>query len=89
MLDAGPNPNAAVARSTAQCAGCGYDLRGDPAGVCPECGMTADDRERHIEAGKLRPREAVVVLIGWLLFMPLAVLAILAIALILAMALGG
>ena len=34
-------PDASL-RSASACAACGYDLRGNPEGACPECGVAAD-----------------------------------------------
>jgi len=34
-------------RSAHECAKCGYDLRGSPSGLCPECGHRNSPAERH------------------------------------------
>lgn len=37
-----------------RCTACGYDLRGSPSGVCPECGVRREDRQGGVDEGAIR-----------------------------------
>jgi hypothetical protein len=36
------------------CRGCGYDLRGSPSGICPECGVRREDRQGGVDERAIR-----------------------------------
>jgi predicted amidophosphoribosyltransferase len=56
-----------------ECEVCGYDLRNDALGVCPECGATLADRGRAL-VRRRRPIQAVFVAIACLAILVMAVL---------------
>ena len=60
-------------RCELHCNGCGYDLRGQVAPRCPECGATMDDTQRQIlETGRFDPvviRRRRTVSLGFVVFL--------------------
>jgi hypothetical protein len=74
----------ATSQSELLCASCGYDLRTDPRGICPECGASDHDR-RQLEAecprpASTSPAQIGFLIAGWLLLLPLLVGFIIALA---------
>ncbi|MCH7721238.1 MAG: hypothetical protein IH988_09680 [Planctomycetes bacterium] len=60
-------------RRELHCHGCGYDLRGQVASRCPECGAAMDDTQRQIlETGRFDPvviRRRPTVSLGFIIFL--------------------
>ncbi|MCO6435631.1 MAG: hypothetical protein J5J06_00910 [Phycisphaerae bacterium] len=63
-------PPRVLERCGLRCKGCGYDLRGQVAPRCPECGRALDDEERHfLETGTFPRPHRRVMNKGWVILL--------------------
>jgi len=62
--------------TTHVCDVCGYDLRNDPFGRCPECGLTSQSRHARVLERNQREVQWMFTIIGWLAILTIVLPAI-------------